>query len=125
MAGLRLEQANCSYDVEQAAQEAWPFERDGCAGPGLLVEAPVQHRGKYLLATGAGRRIGHHFACDLSLAGVNLMSVHSVFEGNALRPAGDLSVKPRLLAPGERVRLGDVTLVYCEDVAKARSPPLR
>jgi uncharacterized protein (TIGR02996 family) len=118
---LMLEKSTASFIAEERVFATWPYETDDLHRPGLLVEAPAEHRGCWLLSTGADLRIGHHLACDLSLAGNGLRAVHSVFDGQSIRDAGDLTTAPRTLKPGERVVLGDAVLRFCDDVLVART----
>lgn len=116
---LRLEQTSLSFALERALAGVWPFVLEP-KGSGLLVEAPRELAGMYLLSSSEALRLGHHVACDLCLPDVGLRAVHSVFQHATLREAGNLDARAQPLRAGEAVTLGAVMLRYCEDVAKAR-----
>lgn len=120
---LVLEGGNCSLTLEERVRPLLITD----SGPGLLVEEPAEHRGRWLCAAKAFRayRIGAHFACELSLEGCGLGAVAKILERDRtqamVRDAGDLSTPARALSEGDRLELGDVVLRYCDDVVAARS----
>lgn len=118
---LRLEQSTLSFTVEPAALAAWPYQTEDLHRPGLLVEGPRDDRGAWLLASGTHRSIGLHPSCDLTLGARGVRAVHSVFDGNSIRDAGDLTSPPRQLRPDERVAFGEAVVCFCDDVAVARA----
>jgi uncharacterized protein (TIGR02996 family) len=118
---LMLERSTASFAAEDRVTPVWPYQTDDLRRPGLVVEGPLEHRGCWLISTGAEQRIGHHLACDLSLAGNGLRAVHSVFDGRSIRDAGDLTTPVRVLEPGERLALGDAVLRFCGDVQATRT----
>lgn len=116
---LRLEQTSVSFELERSLREIWPFVLEP-RGSGLLVEAPRELVGMYLLSSSEALRIGHHIACDLCLPDAGLRAVHAVFQHATLREAGNLDARAQPLRAGESVMLGAVVLRYCEDVEQER-----
>lgn len=111
---LHLVQCGLSLAAEDVLGAAWPFELDAHDRPGLIVDSPATHYGRWVLMAETRRVIGEQITCDLMVP-----AEHVAFVDRTVRHFGGQGQR---LQEGDRVELGDdVVLRFTEDVERSRA----